>query len=423
MFRKTGYSFLMLAIAGAAYVAGSVRAPRETVAAAPAPAARTLLHYHCPMHPDYKSSVPGTAPCCGMALEPVYEGPAATPETASETLPPGAIVVSAHQQQLIGVKVGTVEEASGTEHVRVFGRVTPEEPRVYKLSASLEAYISEMSSVTTGSYVRKGQWLASYSTPDARTPINALISAMNVYDREDKNRSANPDAAPAAKVGVAIAIDRLRTMGMSPSQIEEIGRTREATTTVRLTSPVDGFVLTRTVSTGQRFDAGAELFQIADLQRVWILADVPLGAATHVKPGTVATVKVPGRETPITARVSATVLPQFDPTTQSFKLRLEAENPGFVLRPDMFVDAEFEVPYDAAMLVPVDAVLQSGLSNHVFVERSAGVFEPRQVELGRRHAGRVAVLKGLAAGERIATSGTFLLDSESRMKSNDRSHH
>ena len=423
MLRKAGYSLLVVIVAAGAYIAGSIRAPRETVSAAPAPSARKLLHYHCPMHPDYRSAAPGTAPCCGMALEPVYEDGPAGADSSARSLPAGAIAVTAEQQQLIGVKVGAVEETSGTEQVRVFGRVTPEEPRVYKLTASLEAYVTEMSGVTTGSYVRRGQWLASYSTPEARTPISAFIGAMNVLDRESRNVNANPDAVTAAKVSVALAMERLRTLGMSPVQIEEIGRTRAVTSTVRLTSPVDGFVLARTVFNGQRFDGGAELFQIADLSHVWILADLPLSAGHHVKPGTSAALKVPGLAKPITARVSDAVLPQFDPTTQSFKLRLEADNPGFHLRPDMFVDAEFELPYQSAMLVPADAVIQSGLRSHVFVERSAGVFEPREVSIGRRPAGHVTVLKGLDPGERIALSGTFLLDSESRMKGHDRSTH
>ena len=126
------------------------------------------------------------------------------------------------------------------------------------------------------------------------------------------------------------------------------------------------------------------------------------------------------RETPVHARVSTQVLPQFDPASQSFKLRLEADNPGFMLRPDMFVDVDFEVSYEPALLVPADAVVLSGQHAHVFVERSAGVFEPRHVQTGRRHGGRIAIVAGLAAGERIAVSGTFLLDSESRMKANDR---
>jgi RND family efflux transporter MFP subunit len=423
MTKTLSYSVVLFAVAGAAYLAGSWRAPRETVSAAVRHAPRTVLYYHCPMHPNVKSSSAGTTPCCGMAFEPVYSDGAPAAGTNVPTATPGAIVVSATQQQLIGVTTGTVEEASGTEQVRAFGRVTPEESRVHRLTAGLEAYITEFSAVTTGSRVSKDQWLASYSTPEARVPIANFITAVNVLEREEHNGDPAPASLAAARTSVTLATDRLLTMGMTPVQIEDLRRTRTGTTTVRITSPVDGFVLARTGSTGQRFDAGTELFRLADLRRVWILADVAVADADRIRPGTVAQVRAGGRETAVRARVSSTVLPQFDATTQSFTLRLEADNPGFVLRPDMFVDVDFQVLYQSTMTVPADAVVVSGLRSHVFVERSPGVFEPREVETGRRHGGRIAVEKGLGPGERIAISGTFLLDSESRMKAYDRPHH
>jgi RND family efflux transporter MFP subunit len=191
---------------------------------------------------------------------------------------------------------------------------------------------------------------------------------------------------------------------------------RAPAVTVKLTSPVDGFVLARNGSAGQRFDAGTELFQIADLQRVWVLADLPAADADRIRPGTVAQISVAGRKTRVRAVVSSAVLPQFDPTTQTMTLRLEADNPGFVLRPDMFVDVDFQVPYPPTILIPADAVVHTGLHSHVFVERAEGVFEAREIQTGRHHGGSIAVESGLQQGERIATSGTFLLDSESRLK-------
>jgi Cu(I)/Ag(I) efflux system membrane fusion protein len=418
MTKQIAYSVVLLAAVGTAYLAGSWRAPRETVSAAVAGTPRTLLYYRCPMHPDVRSDHPGTAPCCGMAFEPLYAG-----QAAHAAAPAGTVAASAAQQQLIGVRTGVVAAAGGTEQITAFGRVSADETRVFRLTGGLESYVSEMSAVTTGSAVRKGQWLASYSTPEARVPIAAFITAVNVLEREEKNGAPNPASLLSARNSVTLATERLMTMGMSPVQMEDIRRTREQTTTVRLTSPVDGFVLARNVATGQRFDAGSELFRLADLNRVWIFADVPVADGDRIKPGTAARVRVAGRETPVRARVNTQVLPQFDPATQSFKLRLEADNPGFVLRPDMNVDVAFEVSYEPALLVPADAVVYSGLSTRVFIERSAGLFEPREVQVGRRHGGRVAIAKGLAPGERIALSGTFLLDSESRMKAHDRPHH
>jgi membrane fusion protein, copper/silver efflux system len=200
---------------------------------------------------------------------------------------------------------------------------------------------------------------------------------------------------------------------MSPQQTQEIKRTRVVPVQIQVTSPIDGFVVARNVVAGQKLETATELFQIADLQHVWILADVPGGDADRVKPGIEAQVTVAGRTT--RARVSGKVLPQFDPSTQSMKVRLEAENPGFVLRPEMFVDVDLQLPYAATIAVPGEAVIASGLRSTIYVERQAGLFEPRAVKTGRRFGDRVQILEGLTPGERIAVSGTFLLDSESRM--------
>ena len=420
MTKMLSYSLVLVTVAGAGYLAGSWRAPQETVSAASTHAPRTVLHYRCPMHPHVTSTHAGMTPCCGMEFEPVYSD--GIPADAGAAAP-DAIVMSATQQQLIGVEIGTVEEAAGTETVRVFGRVATDETRVHRLTAGLEAYLTEFSAVTTGSHVRKDQWLASYSTPEARVPIAAFITAAGVLEREQNNGNPTPVALAAARTSVSLAVDRLLTMGMSRVQIEEIRRSRVGATTVRITSPVDGIVLARTGSAGQRFDAGTELFQIADLRRVWILADVPVADADRIGPGIVARVTAGGRESAAPARVSSQALPQFDAATQSFTFRLEVDNADFALRPGMFVDVDIALPYAPAMMIPADAVVGTGLREYVWIERRAGVFEPRAVQTGRRHDGRVAVVKGLQPGDRIARSGTFLLDAESRMKGHGHTHH
>jgi Cu(I)/Ag(I) efflux system membrane fusion protein len=163
-------------------------------------------------------------------------------------------------------------------------------------------------------------------------------------------------------------------------------------------------------------ERGNELYQIADLRRVWILADVFGREAEYVGPGTIAEISQPGRAPSFRARVSRDVLPQFDAASQSVKVRLEADNLGYLLRPDMFVDVDLLITLPPAIAIPVDAVLDSGLKKVVFVETGAGVFEPRQVETGWRFGGRVQIVKGLAEGDRVVVAGTFLLDSENRLR-------
>ncbi len=198
-------------------------------------------------------------------------------------------------------------------------------------------------------------------------------------------------------------------------QIEEITRTRELTQAILIRAPTTGFLSVRNVSPTQRFEKGNELFRIADLSRVWIVADLFENESRYLQPGKNVTVSLPHEGATFQAKVSHT-LPQFDPVTRTLKFRLEADNPGYVLKPDMFVDLELPINLLSVIAVPADAVLDSGLKKTVFVDRGSGFFEPREVETGRRMGNRVEIIKGLKPGEQIAVSGNFLIDSESRLE-------
>jgi multidrug efflux pump subunit AcrA (membrane-fusion protein) len=152
---------------------------------------------------------------------------------------------------------------------------------------------------------------------------------------------------------------------------------------------------------------------------VWILADVFEKDAQYIRPGQMARVTLAAgggaMSAPMSARVSD-ILPQFDPNSRTFKVRLEMDNPGFALRPDMFVGVALAISLPSSVAVPADAVLDSGLKKTVFVDRGEGNFEPRQVETGWRFDDRVQIVRGLDPGERIVTSANFFLDSETRMQ-------
>jgi RND family efflux transporter MFP subunit len=416
--KNATFSIVLIAAAAAAYLAGAWHTPRETVTAAPLHT-RAILYYVDPMHPSYKSDKPGIAPDCNMALEPVYADGGAPPDVAPDGKNAGAIVVDAAKQQIIGVRVGSAASQPGVDRVRLFGRVAAEETRVYKMNAGLDGYVRDLSSFTTGSAVKKDDWLITYSSPEIRQPIQGFVAALDSIDREAKNGAVGSMQMGYARIAQEQAVDRLITLGMSWLQIEHIRQTHTIPANVEITAPADGFIVGRYVTAGEKIMRGTELFRIADLRKVWVVADVPPGDADRVKPGMTAEVTLAGRTLPVRARVSGDVLPQFDATTQSSKIRLEIDNPGFALRPDMFVDVQLLVPYAATLTVPADALVASGLRNTVFVERSAGIFEPRQVHTGRRLGDRVEVLSGLSEGDRIVVSGTFLLDSESRMHAHD----
>ncbi|HYU47184.1 MAG TPA: efflux RND transporter periplasmic adaptor subunit [Terriglobales bacterium] len=410
--------FVFLLVAGA-FLAGSWYNQR-TVAHHSQPSGRKVLYYVDPMHPAYKSDKPGIAPDCGMQLEPVYAdaGTSRSGPDNGSSQPAGVVAVSPEKQQIMGVRVSAVEKASGSHTMRLLGRVTPDESKVYKLNAGVEGFIREVAGVTTGSQVKKDQLLATFSAPNASSVIQTYI--LNVGAEERFKKSADEGLPEGQSLGAANwniqqRTQQLQSVGMSLLQMEEIKRTRQVPESIKILAPADGFVLARNVSPGLKFEKGAEWYRIADLSQVWIVADVFENEAQYLRPGVRARVTLPNQGKTFGARVSE-VLPQFDAATRTLKVRLEADNVGYLLRPDMFVDVELPISYPATITVPVDAVLDSGLKKTVFVERGEGFFEPRQVETGWRFEDRVEIVKGLTAGERIVVGGNFLIGSESRLK-------
>lgn len=210
------------------------------------------------------------------------------------------------------------------------------------------------------------------------------------------------------------ARDTLRNQGMGDLQLDRVVRARKWDDAIEVTAPSDGVIVTRSIVEGQRFRSGDELYKIADLSRVWILVDVFEQEERHLRPGRRVSVTLPRQGLTVGAVVSD-VLPQFDPASRTLKVRLEAANPEYRLRPDMFVDVELPADYRPTITVPSDAVVHTGLTQVVFVDLGGGYFEPRRVTTGWWMDGRAEVTSGLAEGERVVVSGTFLLDSEARM--------
>jgi membrane fusion protein, copper/silver efflux system len=428
--KKAAYLVVLVASVAVAFAIGSWT---SHLGASPVQTERSIHHYACPMHPTYTSQHPGTAPCCGMPFAPVYED-AQTSATDMDA-PPGTVHVPATIQQTIGLQVSEVRKAGGQHTVRLFGRVAADEQRVHTLNAGIDGTILDVSSaVTTGSRVRRNQQIATYTAPDFLLSIQAYLLAVDGVERRNKaalqEEAAQPDDKPAA-IGSSPSpslvvnpgsasylqqrLDRLHLLGMSDVQIAEVRRTREVPPFVKILSPVDGIVLARAVSPGLKFGRGDTWFRVADLRHVWIVVDAFGDDATSLRPGMEARVTLPGERRTFTARVSD-VPPQYNPDTRTRTVRLEAENLGDVLRPDMSVDVEIATSFAPTIAVPSEAVLDSGLRRVVYVERISGSYEPRQVETGWRRDGQIEIVGGLVPGDRIVVSGTFLVDSDSRMR-------
>ncbi len=401
------HSLLLVLILLAAFLTGTFYGSFRARPAPPTP--RRILYYVDPMNPAHTSPEPGLAPC-GMPLEPVYaEGP---DEGPPPFLAPGAVRITPEKQQLLGVRLGVVEKAPFTHKVRTLARVAADESRLYRLTSFLEGWVKTVHPYTTGSLVVKDEPLATLGSREIINEVQIYLSTLGQIDRspaDDRQLFVN------YQVRVRKAEEALLNLGMSPRQIRELAATRRYAQEVELAAPATSFVLSRNLSPGQRVSRGDELYRLADLSRVWLVTDLTEQEIPFVRPGKKASARTFRGNLALEAAVTE-VPPEFDAGSRTFRARLESDNPGYSLRPGMFLEVELPLDLPETVSVPVDAVLDTGRTKRVFVDRGHGYFEPRRVATGWRFGDRVEITHGLAPGERIVVSGNFLVDSESRMK-------
>jgi Cu(I)/Ag(I) efflux system membrane fusion protein len=404
-FRIVLIALLILAALAGWYGYGRWYGPRAVQKPVPQQE-RKILYYHCPMHPNYHSDKPGDCPICGMRLEPVY----ATGVSASSS---EQILISPERQQLIGMRFGQAAIETASRTLRANGKVEMDETRIVRIHPKVDGWIEDVEADFTGKFVRRGQPLVTIYSPELLASQQEYLLALKAKDV--LKRSTVPGVASDNTSLVEAARRRLELWDLTAAQIQDIERTGKPARTVTLYSPSSGYIIARNAYPSQRVTPETELYSVADLSQVWVMADVFEYEASSIRPGQAAAV-TPAYELgrPLAARVSY-IQPSLDPATRTLRVRLELSNPGLLLKPEMFVNVEFRLSAPPSLFVPGEAVLNSGLRKTVFVDQGSGRLEPREVETGREFGDKVEILKGLAAGERIVTSGTFLVDSESQL--------
>jgi RND family efflux transporter MFP subunit len=251
-------------------------------------------------------------------------------------------------------------------------------------------------------------------SPDMLASQEELLLAARATETMKSNPL--PAAFDQSKSLLQAARRRLRLWDLSEDQIDEVLKKRQPIKNVTLYSPDAGYVTDRKAFPQLRVMPDTDLYTIVNLDRVWIMADLFEYEAPNIHVGETARVSlqaVPGRT--FAARIDY-IQPQVDPMTRTLKVRLDMDNPGLILKPDMYVNVEFSVNLPVRLTVPADAVLDAGERKTVFIDRGNGFFEPRQVTVGQRDGNRIQILSGLTGGERVVTSGNFLIDSESQLK-------
>lgn len=353
------------------------------------------LFYRNPMNPTITSPVPMKDEM-GMDYVPVY----ADSEEALRVAP-------AMRAQL-GLRTVAVRRGKIADAISTSARVAVDETRVAEVQARVDGFVETLRADYTGKQVRRGEALASIYSPEVLAAEDELLLALR--SREALAGVGLPDAAGAAR-------ERLRRWGVSAAQIAAVERSGKAARTFAVTAPIAGTVTTKNAVLGARVDTAKPLFVVTDLSRVWVLADVYERELGRVRVGDAATVTAqafPGRSW--RGRVGF-VAPVLDSKTRTAEVRIEVANEDSALRPEMFARVEIATAPHEALLVPDDAVIDSGTRRVVYVTGEGDALTPREIEVGLRANGQYEVRSGLREGERVVLGASFLLDSEARLRS------
>ena len=327
-------------------------------------------------------------------------------QATPEAVPPAhtRAPVDAASLGTLDIRLETVARSSLSQTVRTVATVVPDESRISHVHTRVAGWVEQLDVNTTGEIVRAGQ-------PLARIFSQELLSSQTEYLAALRNTAA----AGIASAVVAGGRARLGVLGMTPAEIDAIEQTGEPRRLVTIVAPRGGVVINRGVTEGTSVDPSTTLLTIADLSTVWILAEVSEASIPSVHVGTRAMLDFPASgRAPFNARVDF-VYPTLTERTRTLRVRLSAANGSGMLRPGLYGNASFDTGGNNVITVPRDAVIDTGQQQHVFVA-AGDRFEPRTVSVGTQLADRVEIRSGLAEGERIAASGVFLLDSESRLR-------
>ncbi len=388
----------MLAVAVVATVLLAPQVHGET-AAAPG---KTL--YTCGMHPQVIQDHPGNCPICGMKLTPIRKQDGTATNGAAN---PSAIAIDAVMMQNMNLRTTQITRGPLRKVIRTVGTIDYNETALADVTTKFKGWIEKLYVDATGQLVHRGEPLFEVYSPELYSAEVEYLLALNQGSTND----------PGALLLREAAANKLKFLDISDAQIAELEHSRQPLKTLSVAAPIDGFVIEKMAVQGQMVDMGMKLYRLADLGIVWVIAQIYEQDLPFVQLGQEALVKLssmPDRE--FHGRVTF-VYPNVDEKTRTARVRMEFENPGYFLKPGMFVSVQVGAQSEAAaLLVPDSAVLRSGTKNTVFIALDGGKFDARTVVLGAEaEGGMMQVLSGLNDGDRVVTSGQFMLDSESQL--------
>ncbi len=367
---------------------------------------KKIAYYKDPMHPWFTSDKPGKAPDCGMDLVPVYEG-----ESNGKGIKIDPVVV-----QNIGVKVEDVVKRKLNKTIRAVGKVDYDERKVFSLNSKIMGWVEKLYVDYTGKLIHKGEPLLELYSPELVSTQEEYLQALRY--RKKLAESSLEEARKGSDDLIQSARRRLQYWDIPESEIKALEERGTPNKTMTIYSPVDGVVIEKMVQKGQNIMGGMELYKIADLSTVWVLADVYQYELPWVRVGGQVEIELsylPGKSFKGTITY---IYPYLSMETKTAKVRVEVRNTQtFELKPDMYATVKIASPISVyAVAVPDQAIIRSGERNIAVMALGGGYFDPRDVKLGMSANGYVQILDGIREGEKIVVSSQFLIDSESNLK-------
>jgi len=422
---------LILAVTAFVYFAMIRRQSRHEMALGQAATEKDV--YYCPMHKTYHSDKPGNCPICSMKLvklqgpstataaeaaakvEPNTGAAAATP-TATPASQDNAIFVPPEKQQLIGMRSVPAVMGTLTKDIRIVGKVSYDETRLTHIHSKVSGYIEEVFADSVGKSVRAGDPLFTIYSPDLVATEQDFLLALK--SRELLRTSTVASAAQGSENLIAAARERLRLWDVTDQEIQRLETEGKMKRAIAVYSPVTGVVMERAAyHHGTFVDPSKDLFTIVDLSRVWVLGEVYETDLPFIRTGQAAEIELPysGGGKKIGGRVDF-IYPFLDPKSRTVQIRMEFANPNLSLKPEMFTNISMSVSVGRQVLVPQDAVMDTGSVQYVFIDKGDGYVQPRKVRVSAEAGERVGIEQGLKPGERVVTAANFVVDSESRLK-------
>ena len=353
-----------------------------------------------------------------------HGAPPAPPETkeasgeAKQAEETPTVEIPTDKQQLIGVRTVKAAIKPLNRVIRTVGRIEYDERNLATANTKIEGWIEKLHVDYTGRYVQKGEPLAEIYSPEL---VATQQEFLNILRWAAQGPSAKDERTAMllvkdAQTMLEAAKERLRLWDISDDQIKKIETTGKPIRTLTVYSPASGYVLQKMAVQGMRVMSGEKLFDVVDLSSVWIVADIYEYELPLIKLGQTARIGLsyfPGKE--FSSQVDY-VYPALASETRTAKVRFTIPNPEGVLKPQMFTNVEIKINLGNRLIVPSEAVIDTGERQIVYVDKGEGFFEPREVTVGLKADGVVEVTGGIRAGEKVASSANFLIDSEAQLK-------